>query len=184
MISPGCVNYCKENIALIENYNEAINSDKQYDCHHKLEIELHVSAQYLIDNNLYLNRPACELIFLPHDEHVSLHYKHGLIGYKGKKMTNEMKEKLRASHLGKNLSEEHKKKIGDSQRGKPKSPLSEEHKRHISEATRGREPWNKCKIGVLKWIHNNKESKMINIDEIDKYLNNGYKLGRGHIKQG
>ena len=84
MISPGCINYCKENIALIENYNEAINSDEQYDCHHKLETELNVSAQYLIDNDLYLNRPASELIFMPHSEHVSLHYKHGLIGWKGK----------------------------------------------------------------------------------------------------
>lgn len=179
MISPGSINYCKENIALIENYNEAINSDKQYDCHHRLETELNVSAQYLKDNDLYFNRPASELIFMPHSEHVSLHYKHGLIGWKGKSASEESRKKMRESKLGSKLSEEHKKKIGDSQRGKPKPPLSEEHKKKISLSNRGKKPHNKGQLGVLKWVNNDNESKMINIDELDYYLKLGYKRGRG-----
>lgn len=180
MLSFNCVrNYCKEDISLIENYNEAINSDKQYDCHHRLETDLNVSAQYLIDNDLYLNRPASELIFLQHDEHVSLHYRHGLIGWKGKTASEESRKKMREAKLGKKLSEEHKKKIGDSQRGKPKKPLSEEHKRKISEAHLGKAPYNKGQRGYLKWVHNEHEKRMIPIDEINYYINKGYKLGRG-----
>lgn len=102
---------------------------------------------------------------------------------KGKPMSDEQKEKLRLSHLGKKLSEEHKKKIGDSQRGIPKGPLSEEHKRKISEAKRFKEPHNKGQKGYLKWVYNDIETKMIPIDEINIYINKGYKIGRGPIKR-
>ena len=180
MISLWCTNnYCKEDISLIENYNEAINSNKQYDCHHRLETELNVSSQYLIDNNLYLNRPASELIFLPHSEHVSLHHKHGLVGFKGKTASEETRKKLSEAHKGKKLSEEHKKKIGDALRGIHKGPLSEEHRRKLSEAKRGKAPSNKGQLGILKWINNGIESKMVQIDELNYYLNLGYKKGRG-----
>ena len=180
MISLNCVsNYCKEDISLIENYNEAINSNKQYDCHHRLETELNVSKQYLIDNNLYLNRPASELIFLPHSEHVSLHYKHGLVGWKGKTASIESRKKMREAKLGTKLSEEHKKKIGDTQRGIPKGPMSEEHKKKLSLSHRGKSPSNKGQLCVLKWVNNGIESKMVNIDELEYYLKLGYKKGRG-----
>ena len=86
---------------------------------------------------------------------------------------------MRESKLGSKLSEEHKKKIGDSLRGKPKVPFSEEHKRKLSEAKRGKAPSNKGQLGVLKWVNNDNESKMINIDELDYYLKLGYKRGRG-----
>ena len=98
---------------------------------------------------------------------------------KGKPMSDEQKEKLRLAHKGKKLSEEHKKKIGDSQRGKPKGQFSEEHKRKLSEVKRGKAPSNKGQLGVLKWVNNDNESKMINIDELDYYLKLGYKRGRG-----
>ena len=74
MICKGTVkSFCCEDISLIENYNKAINSNEMWDCHHKLEIELNKSVKELKDLNLYLNRPANELIFLTRKEHVILH---------------------------------------------------------------------------------------------------------------
>jgi hypothetical protein len=84
-------------------------------------------------------------------------------GPSGVHMSDERK-KLCASMKGKKFTEEHKKKIGESNKGKPRQtkegmerlkkmqeerkgkpgkPHSEETKRKISEATKGRIPWNK-----------------------------------------
>ena len=74
MICKGSVkSFCCEDISLIENYDKGINSNEMWDCHHKLEIELNKSVKELKDLNLYLNRPANELIFLTRKEHVILH---------------------------------------------------------------------------------------------------------------
>jgi group I intron endonuclease len=48
---------------------------------------------------------------------------------KGKHPTEEAKEKNRQAHLGKKLSEEHKKKIGDSERGKTMSDEARKNRR-------------------------------------------------------
>ena len=77
---------------------------------------------------------------------------------------NEERKKMCASLKGKKLSESHKRKIGESNKGKPRQTPegierlrkiqqerkgkpgkkhSEETKRKISEATKGRVPWNK-----------------------------------------
>ena len=45
------------------------------------------------------------------------------------------------------MTEEHKKKISESNKGKK---LSYEHIRHLSESLKGRKTWNKGKIGYLK----------------------------------
>ena len=109
MISLNCVsNYCKEDISLIENYNEAINSNKQYDCHHRLETELNVSKQYLIDNNLYLNRPASELKFVTSKMHNNLHDAGSTTRFgaskghsnKGKHLSDATKAKMSAAQKG------------------------------------------------------------------------------------
>ena len=75
MINKQCAKkFCYEDISLIENYDLAIVDQTQtWDCHHILG-EQH-SKQYLKENGFYLKRPACELIFLPHAEHISLHQK-------------------------------------------------------------------------------------------------------------
>ena len=67
--------YCNEDISFIENYEQALNDDKLWDCHHKLEIysDYRNSVKDLKLMNLYYNRPACEFIFLPHSEHQKLH---------------------------------------------------------------------------------------------------------------
>lgn len=100
-------NYCKDDLSLIENYEEAVNSLEQWDCHHRLEIDLNLSAQELKERNLYFNRPASELIFLMHNEHTRLHNtgvnnpwygKHG--SFYNKKHSIETRKKLSESHTG------------------------------------------------------------------------------------
>jgi hypothetical protein len=65
--------FCKDDISLIENYADAVNSSETWDCHHRLEIDLNLSAQELKDRGLYFNRPYTELIFLTHGEHTRIH---------------------------------------------------------------------------------------------------------------
>jgi len=56
----------------------------------------------------------------------------------GKKHTNERKENQRKAHLGKSLSDEAKQKLSDYWKGKKRSPFSEEHKQKLSEARKRR----------------------------------------------
>jgi hypothetical protein len=62
--------------------------------------------------------------------------------------TSKRMKQNNPSHGG--LSEEHKKKIGDSQRGKSKPVRTDEHRKKISESLKGNIPWNKGKRGVQK----------------------------------
>ena len=74
MISNYTKIFCKEDISLIENYEQAVNDKTQiWDCHHRLEIELNLSRDELKERDLYYNRPASELILLTHAEHQKLH---------------------------------------------------------------------------------------------------------------
>lgn len=102
--------FCKDNIEEIENYAEAIaDKESTWDCHHKME--LHGDYKNTLNEmkmmNLYYNRPAYELVFLKHEDHLSLHHK-------GKKSSDETKKKISQNHvgmLGKNHSKETKDKI-------------------------------------------------------------------------
>lgn len=79
--------YCKEDISLIENYDIAINDNKRYVCHHKNG--LLKSRTELIEQKLYFNRPADELIFMEIAEHNSLHNKSKILSEETKhKMSN------------------------------------------------------------------------------------------------
>ena len=121
--------YCCEDISLIENYNEAVNSSEKWQCHHKLEITLHKTSQELIEMGLYYNRPASELICLSEKKHKQLHYKNGISNFStkygkdhpmyGKHHSEETKQKMK-----KPKSEEHKQKL--------RKPKSEEHKQKLS----------------------------------------------------
>jgi hypothetical protein len=85
-------------------------------------------------------------------------------------LMDEERRKMCASLKGKKLSESHKRKIGESNKGKPRQTPegverlkriqqerkgkpgkkhSEETKRKISEATRGRVPWNKKSTQII-----------------------------------
>lgn len=136
-------NYCKEDISLIENYKQATEDKIQYwDCHHRLETDKNLSRQYLIDNDLYLNRPASELIFLTHTDHMSLHqnnrkFLEGNYGMKGKHHTEESKKKMSETQKIKKHSGAQK-EIIPWNKGKKLPQKSEETRKKISEALKGR----------------------------------------------
>lgn len=68
--------FCVDDISLIENYKKAIEDKSTlYVLHHRLEITENgiLSKEDLIKRNLYYNRPASELIWLPIGEHAKLH---------------------------------------------------------------------------------------------------------------
>ena len=109
--------YCREDISLIENYENAINDKTQtWHCHHRRETIF--SRKDLIEIGEYYNRPACELIFLTKSEHIKLH------------------------HLGKPLSEDTRRKLSEANKGKPSRMKgkhhSEESCKKMSESKKGK----------------------------------------------
>ena len=158
MISKGIKNYCKDDIALIENYAKAIADKEQiWECHHRRELE--TSRKELIEIGEYFNRPATELIFLTPSEHNSLHKKNNK-NMLGKVHSEETKIKLSAAskgnknRLGKHHNSETKLKISVANKDRyiGRTPtwlvgkqLSEEHKQKIAIALKGKPSWNKGK---------------------------------------
>lgn len=71
----GLQHYCCEDVSCIENYSEAMKDNLHgWDIHHKLETRgFGYTWKELIMLGLYYDRPANELIFLKHDEHLNLH---------------------------------------------------------------------------------------------------------------
>ena len=70
--------YCSEDIALIENYHEAItDEEKMWDIHHRRECDSEgrtlFTKKQLIDMGLYFKRPASELMFVTRSLHLKLH---------------------------------------------------------------------------------------------------------------
>ena len=107
--------YCCEDLSLIENYDKAIADTTQtWICHHILGEQY--DSKYLIDNNLYENRPASEFRFVTLAEHNSLHFKGVQRGP---------------------MSEDHKKALSDAKKGVPRGPMSEATKKAISDAKKG-----------------------------------------------
>ena len=147
--------FCKDDFALIENYENAINDKTQvWDCHHRRETIY--SAKELIDIGEYYNRPACELIFLTKSEHTRLHHlgkhhsaetRHKISesnsGEKnplfGKHHSAEARKKMSEVHKGKHRSEETRKKISEAKKGKHRSA---ETRKKMSEARKGKHWYN------------------------------------------
>ena len=110
--------YCCEDISLIENYNEAMNSKDKYDCHHRLEThdengklrEHFLSVNDLVNLGKYYNRPATELVFLSTKEHRLLHKK-------GKHISEEQKKRISETLKGHLVSDESRKKMSESYKG-------------------------------------------------------------------
>lgn len=106
---------CCEELSLIENYDKAINDKTQtWDLHHRLETDLGLSRQELIDTGRYYKVEAKYLIFLTHSEHLSIHgklkigYKNGFYGKGvsgeanpnyGSHRTEEQKQHMRKPHI-------------------------------------------------------------------------------------
>ena len=107
--------YCKEDISLIENYEQAINDNTQkWHCHHRRESVY--TRKGLIEIGEYYHRPAIELIFLTNYEHMKLH-KIGNKNFLGKHHSEQTKKKLSESNIGKHLSDETKKKMSKANIG-------------------------------------------------------------------
>ena len=123
--------FCSEDISLIENYDKAIvDTTQTWHCHHRLEIQNDkiISKQELIENDLYYNRPASELIFLTSFEHSSLH--------------------------SSNRSEEVYRKMSENQKCRT---FSQEHRDKLSKAHIGKKVWNsgkKLDSNKMKWFNN------------------------------
>ena len=119
--------YCKDDISLIENYEEAINDKtRKWVCHHRRETIY--SMEGLKEIGEYYNRPAIELIFLLKEEHTKLHHI-------GKHLSEKTKKKMSESHIGKHPSEKSKKRMSESHIGKRHS---EKSKKKISDAKIGK----------------------------------------------
>ena len=146
--------YCCEQLELVENYATAKADDfKGWDIHHRGEILPcgRFSTDDLKKFDLYWNRPASELIWLRHDEHIAMHsvgnsYAKGNKSNKGKHLSEETRRKMSESLKGRTLSEEHCRKMSESRRGE-NHPFfgkhhTEESRRKNSIAHRGKHWWN------------------------------------------
>lgn len=115
MISNNTVKkYCCEDISLIENYKEAVNSNEIYDCHHRLEIDLKKTPKELQELNLYYNRPANELVFITHADHTRLHQTNKIFSQSTKDLLSDAGKKRvgdKNSFYGKRHTEDSKQKM-------------------------------------------------------------------------
>ena len=122
--------YCKDDISLIENYDQAISDMTQtWDCHHRRETIY--SRSGLIEIGEYYNRPACELIFLTPFEHRRLHQLGKHHSEETRKKMSESKKGENHPFFGKHHSEETIKKMSEATKGKHHS---EETRKKMSEA--------------------------------------------------
>ena len=120
-----CIDYTK-----IENYDTAIKSPLRYDLHHRREISEHKSKSDLIEENLYYNRPAEELIFIEAREHRILHKAGKHCSGETKRKMSDAKKGEKCYMYGKPKSDETRRKISESRKGQL---VSEETRRKISE---------------------------------------------------
>lgn len=156
--------YCNEDISLIENYEEALNSNEVYDCHHKLELlNGYRSKESLIDDGLYYNRPANELIFLKHSEHTKLHAEYGFPD-KGKKNSIESAHKNAEHAKERWKNPEYKARVSKKISEGVKRTYTDEHRKICSEANKGKK-LTKEHIDYLRnvnkeyhWYNNGKEN--------------------------
>lgn len=112
--------FCCEDISKIENYEEAVNDTTQmWECHHRLETHTSDGERRLVDLthkelialDMYLYRPADELIFIAKIEHQRLHFK-------DKKRSEEIKQRLSEANKGHKHSDETKRKMSEARKGK------------------------------------------------------------------
>ena len=145
--------FCKD-YENIENYDKAkVDNFKGWDCHHRLETwtsdgerrQIDITVAELKALGMYYNRPANELIFLRKSEHTAL-----------RKVSLETRNKL--SDIGKNISEETRKKLSMASKG---HPVSEETRNKISTANKGNTyaKGNKSTKGMY-WFNNGKINKV------------------------
>ena len=125
-----------------------------------------------------LNDRADNLIWLTPSQHLSIHNRHSKSGVKfTEKHKNNMKKSwAKKIKEGYELTKEQKEK---QKLNTPRGPrnLTEEQRNKISEQHK-----NNTNVLGTKHIHKGSERKMVLIDELDKYLAEGWELGRGKLK--
>ena len=109
--------YCAD-YTQIENYDKALSSPLKYDLHHRLEISENKSSKDLIEENIYYDRPAAELIFLEQGEHQRLHNRGDKNPMFGKNLSAETKQKMSEAKKGKHPSAESRQKMSETKKGK------------------------------------------------------------------
>ena len=150
--------YCKD-YKNIENYDMAVADNfKGWHCHHRLETHtpdgerrpVDITQAELKSSGMYYHRPSEELIFLTTREHNAFN-KGRPAWNKGKKMSEESKQKNREAHKGKHASDETRRKMRAMRKGE-KHPMygkhhSEETRKKMGEAHKG-------KMKGKHWYHN------------------------------
>lgn len=149
MISNEVRKYCRKIYHhLIENYEEAINSEEMYICHHRKEITEDgrnaFTADELIDLGEYYHRPPEELIFLTKSAHKALHM---AANNKDNGVTDEHKREMTKARQ-KRYREKHRDKINQKSReryannAEYRKARKEQHKKWIENNPN----WNKEKL--------------------------------------
>ena len=106
--------FCKDDYTKIENYDLAkADNFEGWELHHRLEInsDYRNSIKDMKLMNIYLHRPAGELVFMRHDEHRTLHHK-------GRIKSAEECKKLSDNRKGFKYTDEAKKRMSESHKGK------------------------------------------------------------------
>ena len=138
--------YCCEPLELVENYAAAKADDfKCWDIHHRGEILPcgRFSTDDLKKFGLYWNRPASELIWLRHDEHIAMH-KTGHKFLLGKHHSAETRKKMSISLKGRVFSKEHCEKLStNNARAMLGRHHSEQSRQKMSNAQKGKNTWTK-----------------------------------------
>ena len=128
--------FCKEDISKIKNYDKAIADKTQtWHCHHMTETWWNCTRKELIENECYYGRKACELIFLTPEEHMRLHNKGRTFSEEHRKKISESQKGRTSPMKGVTLSEETRRKISESHKG---HTVSEETRKKMSESQKGK----------------------------------------------
>ena len=150
-----------DNFKRIENFlSAAMDTEQVWVCHHRLETELGVDRDYLIEHDLYYNRPPEELVFVTRSQHNEIHKTSERLH------TDDVRRKISEANKGHIHSEEHKRNISIGVRAALSDPEvrmrmseansgerngmfgkhhSESARRKQSDAHRGKPTWNKGK---------------------------------------
>ena len=149
MISDEVRKYCRKIYHhLIENYEEAMNSEEMYICHHRKEISEDgrnaFSADELIDLGEYYHRPPEELIFLTKSAHKALHM---AANNKDNGVTDEHKREVSKAR-SKRYREKHREELNQKSKDRYatdpeyRKKRAEQHKKWIEKNPN----WNKEKL--------------------------------------
>ena len=141
--------FCKD-IENVENYEKAkADNFVGWHCHHRKGID--IPREELQALGMYYNRPADELIFLTVGEHRKLHK----FSEETKKKLSESRKGKPSPNKGKRHSEESRKKLSEAHKG---HTLSEETRKKIAEAMKNMSEEHKNKISeatkCTHWYNN------------------------------